>query len=56
MDEEYIGDGVYVSHDGYQIWLAANDPTHKCVALEPAVLLALIEYACRIGIIRKPDV
>lgn len=53
MDEDYIGDGVYVSHDGYQIWLAANDPRNKCVALEPAVLRALFEYAKRIGMLEQ---
>ena len=41
----YIGDGVYVSFDGYQIWLAANDHRNKVVALEPGVLEALIAFA-----------
>jgi hypothetical protein len=47
-DQEYIGDGVYVGHDGWHIWLYANhheNPTDK-IALEPEVyerLLAWVE-------------
>ncbi len=52
MDDEHLGDGVYASHDGYQIWLAANHHENKVVALEPVVLAALIAYAKRIGMIR----
>lgn len=49
LKDEYIGDGVYVSFDGYQIWLAANHHENKVVALEPAVWAELVEYAKRIG-------
>jgi predicted metal-dependent hydrolase len=41
-DEVYIGDGVYVSFDGYQIWLAANDRSNRVVALEPGVFFELV--------------
>ncbi len=43
--EEYIGDGVYVSFDGYQIWLRTprEHADHK-IALEPMVLENLFEY------------
>ena len=44
MEDQYLGDGVYASFDGYQIWLAANDHRNKVIALEPAVIVALIEY------------
>jgi len=40
----YLGDGVYASHDGYQVWLAANHHENKVVALEPEVMAALIAY------------
>jgi len=40
----YLGDGVYASHDGYQVWLAANHHENKVVALEPEVMSALIAY------------
>ena len=43
--DAYLGDGVYASFDGYQIWLAANDHRNKVVALEPAVMAALIAYS-----------
>ncbi len=50
--DDYLGDGVYVSFDGYQIWLAANHHENKSVALEPQVFKDLIEYAKRIGFIK----
>lgn len=43
---EYIGDGVYVCHDGYGIQLHANshiDPTDR-IYLEPYVLERLVEF------------
>lgn len=40
----HLGDGVYASFDGYQIWLAANDHRNKVIALEPAVMQRLKEY------------
>lgn len=51
MNDEYLGDGVYASFDGYHIWLAANHHENRVVALEPAVLAQLIEYARRLGIL-----
>jgi hypothetical protein len=44
MFEEYIGDGVYVSFDGYQIWLAANDHNNKVIAIDPDVWTNLVNY------------
>ena len=43
--QEYLGDGVYASFDGYQIWLAANHHENRVIALEPAVFAALVRYA-----------
>lgn len=40
----YIGDGVYVSFDGYHINLAVNHRTNHAVALEPKVMENLILY------------
>ncbi len=45
----YLGDAVYASFDGYQIWLHLND--HRSpglIALEPAVYASLRDYAKRI--------
>lgn len=41
----YLGDGVYASFDGYQIWLETDREfgTH-CIALEPPVFASLIKY------------
>ena len=43
-DQEYLGDGVYASFDGFQIWLAANHHKNVVIALEPSVFDALIAY------------
>ncbi len=46
---EYIGDGVYVKHDGWGIWLHANShdqPTDR-VYLEPSVFDKLKNYMKR---------
>ncbi len=47
----YLGDGVYATNDGYQIWLAVNDHSNLVVALETDVLRRLIEYAKSVNII-----
>ena len=46
---EHLGDGVYASWDGYQIWLAANDHRNPVIALEPAVMRALVDYERRLA-------
>ena len=40
---EHIGDGVYISFDGFQYWLAANDPANAQVALEPITFHGLVD-------------
>lgn len=46
MEDAYLGDGVYVSFDGYQIWLRTSDgiTTTNRIALEPSVFAALVDY------------
>lgn len=45
-DHLYLGDAVYVQHDGWTIGLSLNDHKHAPVIwLEPDVLRGLIEYA-----------
>lgn len=46
-DRDYLGDGVYVGHDGYQIWLGTQYGNR--IALEPSVMAALLRYAGRIA-------
>lgn len=43
--ERYLGDAVYASFDGYQIWLRTGDGNNQRIALEPAVYAALLQYA-----------
>ncbi len=41
----YLGDGVYASYDGFQIWLTAQrDGQTNEIAVEPDVLRALNDY------------
>jgi hypothetical protein len=44
--EHYIGDGVYVSHDGYQLWLTTERDGNvvHAIALEPQAWRALVAY------------
>jgi hypothetical protein len=43
-NETYLGDAVYASFDGYQIWLRTGDGGNQRIALEPEVLRALDAY------------
>lgn len=47
-DHQYLGDSVYASFDGYQIWLAVNTPDNNVVALNHDVLMALLLYVTKI--------
>lgn len=47
---EYLGDGVYMHFDGYNIWLYANNhiyPTDK-ICLEPKIVSCFIKQIERI--------
>ena len=58
-DEQHLGDGVYVCHDGDYLWIRANDArwSHMTpsVALELQVMINMIRYASEIwpGILIK---
>jgi hypothetical protein len=45
---KYLGDAVYASFDGYQIWLETRDRQRMRIALEPNVYTALVRYACMV--------
>lgn len=47
---EYIGDGVYASHDGWHIWLRTLEG--MAVALEPEVFQELNRYVGRLSVER----
>ena len=51
--ETYLGDAVYASFDGYHIWLRTGDGNNQRIALEPAVLHALIQYAADLKQVRR---
>lgn len=44
-DETYLGDAVYASFDGFNIWLRTGDGENQRIALEPSVFAALVDYA-----------
>jgi hypothetical protein len=43
-EETYLGDAVFASFDGYQVWLRTSDGNNNQIALEPPVLAALFAY------------
>jgi hypothetical protein len=47
----YIGDGVYVGYDGYQVWLLTqrSEGIHE-IALEPRAISDLVRYVHTIEI------
>lgn len=49
VDKEYLGDGLYVRFDGYQIWLTAENGVEVLdqVALESPVLFKFEDYLKR---------
>lgn len=44
---DYLGDGVYAVHDGFGIWLTAENglAATDAIYLEPEVLAALVRFA-----------
>ena len=45
MEDRYLGDGVYASFDGYQIWLNADrDERQHAIALDASTFDALMKY------------
>jgi len=50
--EVYIGDGVYVTHDGFQLCLRTGDDEYvqlQRIAMEPDVFQNLMEYVKKFG-------
>jgi hypothetical protein len=45
-DVSYLGDGVYIGHDGYQLWLFLSNGIgeHSFIAIEPYVIESLRSY------------
>jgi hypothetical protein len=49
LEQEYLGDGAYVHHDGFSIWLTTSNgiETTNEICLEPEVLAAFLAYVER---------
>jgi len=49
--ESYLGDGLYVYHDGWHVWLYTSDGSSETnrVALEPPVLARFREWMETVG-------
>jgi hypothetical protein len=55
-DPDYLGDGVYVAHEGWQLWLLTErDGRVESIALEPRALLDLIAYAERTKLLLRRE-
>lgn len=48
LPEAHLGDGVYISFDGYHVWLAVNHHRNRVVALERGVYENLVRHVRRI--------
>jgi hypothetical protein len=49
-EPEYMGDGVYASFDGYQIWLRTQEGMR--IALDPDTYAAVRAYGAKIWELR----
>ena len=49
-EPEHIGDGAYVSFDGWYVWLGANRPDSRLVALDgEGSVQSLVDYCRKLG-------
>jgi hypothetical protein len=55
MEQIHLGDGVYASFDGFQVWLAANHHLNKVIAIPEDVAENLIKYLKRAYNIKKDE-
>ena len=52
QDPDYMGDSVYIGHDGYHLILVTNNGGPEMsnrIAIEPQVLTSIIRYRDRIA-------
>lgn len=55
-NETYLGDGLYASYDGFMITLRAPRVVgDHWVSLEPSVFSELLNFAMKVGVLRKPE-
>jgi hypothetical protein len=50
MNEDYLGDGVYCSFDGFQVWIWTSNgiTSSEKIALDSDTLNALVKYNLRV--------
>lgn len=54
--KEYIGDGVYVSFDGFSICIeTGRDNGLHYIHMERSELQSLVNYAAKCGLVVKPQ-
>ena len=47
-EETYLGDEVYASFDGHQIWLQTEEGGSQRIAITPLTFLKLVEFRLNI--------
>lgn len=49
-NKQYLGDGVYVGHDSFQLWITAEDgiDAYEAIALDVNVFQALVTYGRKV--------
>lgn len=54
---QYIGDGVYAGHDGYQVWIWTSNGIEESnfVALDRRTFSSLIDYGRGVYAARKEE-
>ena len=52
----YLGDGVYAAHDGFGVWLTAEDGIQATdgIYIEPNVLDHLVMWIAKLALEQKP--
>lgn len=49
LPREYLGDGVYVAYDGYQLILTAEGSQHNVIYMDPYVYVALEAFVKKLA-------
>ena len=52
-DTQHLGDGAFVGHDGFQLWLGSNHHENMTVALDRCAFESLVLYAAKLGWVPK---
>jgi hypothetical protein len=47
----YIGDGLYMVDDGYQVWIAIGDHHSTVAAIEPSIAASVVNYLLKSSVL-----